>query len=153
VELDEINRRTVVGLCRLIAGRSTKIPFGFTYNGVYFTGAGDYISHGAGHGLTCATFVMAVFATYNIPILKIDEWPKRPDDPGWQLGQVGHLQRRHGPFVADAAAQFIGEPRYRPEEVAAGTISREKPLTFAKAVALGRRISRDLLKSYSGAPP
>jgi hypothetical protein len=73
VDLHEINRRTLVALCRLIAEKCKHVPFGFTYNGQYFTPAGDYIAHDLGHGLTCATFVMAVFATHGIPLLRTEE--------------------------------------------------------------------------------
>jgi hypothetical protein len=149
ISLDEINRRTLVGLCRLIANKCKSIPFGFTYNGLYFTKAGEYIPHDLGHGLTCSTFVMAVFATYSFPILKVEEWRTRLEDQGWQTGQVRIIQIRHGNFIAGAVAEHVGEPRFRPEEVTAGAISSDRPLGFNDADALGRRIRTDLLRSYN----
>jgi len=153
VNLDEINRRTLVALCRLIANKSKNIPFGFTYTGVYFTHSGDYISQDFGHGLTCATFVMAVFATYSIPILRIEEWQRRPNDLIWQTGQVNIIEARYGSFVAAAIADHIGNPRFLPEEVAAGSVSANRPLGFNEAEPLGRRIRRDLIRSYGGKIP
>jgi len=154
VELHEINRRMLVGLCRLIAEKSKTVPFGFTYNGLYFTQAGAYITRDLGHGLTCGTFVMAVFATYNIPLLKIGEWPPASvEDQRWQTGQIRIIQGQRGAFLANAIAEHLGEPRFRPEEVTAGAISADRPLGYKKAAGLGRRIVRDLLKSYDGAAP
>lgn len=94
VDLDEINRRLLVGLCRAIAVRAKNVAFGFTYlETLYFSDLGDYISQPVGHGLTCATFVMAVFAKFKIPLLVLVDWPRRPDDPLWQRWQVGEVSR------------------------------------------------------------
>jgi hypothetical protein len=153
LDLDEINRRNLVALCRLIANKCKNIPFGFTYNGVYFTHSGDYVSRDLGHGLTCATFVMAVFATYSIPVLKFEEWYPRPGESFWQTGQVRVIGARFGQFIAGAVAEHIGNPRFLPEEVAAGAVSADRPLGLREAEALGRRIKRDLLRSYGGVVP
>jgi hypothetical protein len=153
-DLDEINRRLLAGLCRLIADKSKNIPFGFTYNGTYFTHSGDYIGRGLGHGLTCASFVMAVFATYSIPLLKSEEWPqRRPADMLWQTSQVGVIQSSRGQFIASAVAEHIGSPRFSPEEVTAGAIDANRPLGLRQAEALAKRIRRDLLKSYGDEVP
>jgi hypothetical protein len=152
VDLDEINRRTLVALCRLIANKSKNIPFGFTYNGLYFSHSGDYITRDLGHGLTCATFVMAVFATYSIPVLRVEEWQHRPQDAMWQAGQVRFIQDRHGQFIAAAVADHIGNPRFLPEHVTAGSVSAKRPLGFKQAEGLGQRIRRDLLASYGRHP-
>ena len=122
VDLDEINRRNLVGLCRLIASRADKIPYGLNYNGLYFSAGGEFLGRAPGEGLTCATFVMAVFATYRIPLLKLTEWGSRSEDVGWQFGQVQRMQRGF-PLVATAMGSFVGQPRFRPPEVAAGATS------------------------------
>ena len=126
IDLNEINRRNLVGLCRLIASRSDKIPYGLNYNGRYFSAAGEYLGHAPGEGLTCATFVMAVFDTYKIPILKLMEWGVRPEDIKWQFGQVQRMQQQY-PLVATAMGGFVGQPRFRPPEVTAGAISGKRP--------------------------
>ena len=153
IELDDINRRLVVSLCRAIAEKARNVSFGFTYTGIYFSDLGEYISQPTGHGLTCATFVMAVFAKLRIPLLILAGWPNRPDDPVWQAGQANYLRQRFGFLLADAVAAHIGEPRYRPEEVSAGAVSRGRPLDFVTAAAMGDRIKRELLRSYRGSPP
>lgn len=153
IDLDEINRRLLVGLCRAIAARAKNVAFGFTYaDTLYFTESGEYIDQPVGHGLTCATFVMAVFARFKIPLLILVDWPKRPDDPVWQQWQVRYLQQQFGRLLADAVAAHIGEPRYRPEEVSAGAVNSNRPLNFTKAKRLGERIKRDLVRSYRGSP-
>ena len=152
IDLDEFNRRNLAGLCRLIASRADKIPYGLNYNGLYFSASGEYLTHALGEGLTCATFVMAAFATYKIPILKLAEWGIRPEDVEWQSGQVRRMQQQF-PIVAAAMRGFIGQPRFRPPEIAAGAISAKRPLGIKDAERLGRQIVADLMASYQGNPP
>ena len=136
IDLDQINRRNLAALCRLIASRSDKIPYGLNYNGLYFSAGGEYLSRAPGEGLTCATFVMAVFATHKIPILKLAEWSIRPEDIRWQLGQLQRMQQAY-PLVATAMAGFVGQQRFRPPEVAAGAISVKRPLESRMPKSLG----------------
>lgn len=151
VELDEINRRALVALCRLLAKKLPSIPFGFTFNRRYISQAGEYITGEFGDGLTCATFVMAVFDTYHIPLLRTPEWPAASlQDQGWQGLQVQWVQLNRGPFVAEGVKQHIGAPRYKPEHVTAGAVSAGRPLGLARANKLGARIVRELLASYPG---
>lgn len=153
IELDEFNRRTIANLCRLIAAKSQAIPFGFTYNGSYFTLRGDYLGHDLGEGLTCATFVMALFETYSIPLLKIAEWPRhQAEDMIWQARQAGIVEARRGRTIAGAVRAHIGEPRFHPEHVTAGSVSASRPLGYEDAKRLGARIRKDLFKSYKGNP-
>ena len=101
--------------------------------------------------LTCATFVMAVFDTYHIPLLRTPEWPAASlQDQGWQGLQVQWVQLNRGPFVAEGVKQHIGAPRYKPEHVTAGAVSAGRPLGLARANKLGARIVRELLASYPG---
>jgi hypothetical protein len=92
---------------------------------------------------------MAVFATYGIPVLKIEEWPHRPEDIDWQGRMALGIAQARGQFFGDAIRANIGNPRYRPEEVTAGAVSAARPLGFAAAEAIGKRIRRDLLRSYN----
>jgi hypothetical protein len=147
IDLDEINRRLLASLCALIAAKSKHVPYGFTYNGLYFTQGGDYLPRDIGHGLTCATFVMALFETYSIPVLMTNQWlPADLQDQGWQASMVREISMRRGEFMASAIERFVGHPRYKPEHVAAGAVDRGRPLGLSEATKMGKRILRDLAK-------
>jgi hypothetical protein len=148
IELDEINRRLLASLCVLIARQAGNIPYGFTYNGRYFERTGNYVPQGMGHGLTCATFVMAIFDTYSIPLLHTSRWPPADlDDQLWQTKMVGRVKGKSGAIVADATAKYIGQPRFKPQHVAAGAVDPKRPLTHSDAVKLGERIMRELKRA------
>jgi hypothetical protein len=147
IQLDEINRRLLASLCALIASRSSAIPYGFTYNGLYFSESGEFKPRELGHGLTCATFVMALFETYSIPALITTEWGQAGfDDQIWQSQMTGRIGRERGEWIAGAIGKHIGQPRYRPEEAAAGAVDKGRPLGFAKASKMGKQILQDLAK-------
>jgi hypothetical protein len=153
VDLDETNRRVLVALCRSLARKLPSIPFGFTFTRDYVSPAGDYIFGifgEFGDGLTCASFIMAVFAVYEIPLLKIGEWPlASPADRLWQAGQVAQVRVLRGPIVAEAVAHHIGAPRYRPEHVtAAAARNRNRPLGYKEAEKFGKQIVRELIATY-----
>jgi hypothetical protein len=147
IQLDDINRRVLASLCALIAKRGQAVPYGFTYNGQYFTEAGEYVHRDLGHGLTCATFVMALFETYSIPVLLTSEWTVADlEDQGWQAQRVQQIAVNRGDFIASAIRNYVGHPRYKPEHVAGGAVDQNRPLGLAKATKVGRRILRDLEK-------
>lgn len=147
IQLDEINRRLLASLCALIAKKSQAIPYGFSYNGLYFSQSGDYLPRDLGHGLTCATFVMALFETYSIPVLTENEWTAADlEDQGWQAQRVQQISLGRGPFLAGAIGKYVGHPRYKPEHVAAGAVDKHRPLGLSDATKLGTRILRDLGK-------
>lgn len=144
VELDDLNLRNLAQYCKLIASKKNKVPYGFTYNGQHFDVSGEYRHQGLGYGLTCATFVMAVFETWKIRLLKTEEWQQHPEDLAWQAQMVAHLMERFGALVAQNVNAHIGNTRFRPEQAAAGAMRRSRPLGFDEARALGMRIVREL---------
>ncbi len=96
-----------------------------------------------GRGLTCATFVLAMFASHGIPLLQLSEWPDREEDRAWQEYIVGVLRKngadeKHVNAVNEQVKR--GCARYRPEEVAAAGAAPDLPVGFAYAEELGKRI-------------
>jgi hypothetical protein len=96
------------------------VPFSIQYCGNYFDKNGDYVQSALGSGLTCATFVLAVFADFALPLIDLATWRKVASlkDKSWQKRILdileGHAPKEHvekqRPLIGSAA-------RYRPEEV------------------------------------
>jgi hypothetical protein len=142
--------RILARLCKLLAdkyrGRRPSIAYALRYEGGKFEPeSGSFLTE-KDRGLTCATFVLAIFATRGIPLLRTEEWPPRPDDEAWQRAVVEML--REGGAEAEhiaAVEQEIGCARFRPEEVAAAGTSSELPASFGYASRVGEAIVRKLL--------
>ena len=130
------------------------VPYGITFSGTgYFDRiTGMFSASATGAGLTCATFVMAVFADFELPIIEFDTWIGRDSDQGFfqmivnaleSLVAVGKATRVH----VDSQIEALGKaPRFRPEEiVSAGGGYLGSPVPFVTAELLARHLLQDLL--------
>ncbi len=100
-------------------------------------------------GLTCASFVLAVFERAELRLVRYSGWPA-PDlvDVEFQQFVVDNLRGRHGVSKEhiEAVEREVGTSvRYRPEQVAgAAAIRMYRPVKYPYAKALGNDIVRFL---------
>src|SRR5262249_3545344 len=60
------------------------IPYGFAFEENCFGNDGTYHAMKIGQGLTCATFIIALFHCAGYPIVKLDTWKRRSEDSTFQ---------------------------------------------------------------------
>lgn len=140
--------KQVAAKCRLIWKRHAdgRIPFGFSYTATHFDSAGGLVLGGSEVGLTCATFVMAVFSSVGIVLLDHKSWPQRPEDAAWHAFIVHRLRRSGHEGHAMLLEKEIGSVRFRPLEVAGGSAASgvvSTPTTFAYAEAAAKRLEAE----------
>lgn len=121
--------RQVAAICRQVvrANATNGIPFAFSApNDCLDPATFEFLLGPSRLGLTCATFVLAVFDRAGLPLVRYETWPHRSDDRTWQQNVIRmlHEQRQHGnPDVdvkhLEGLRKDLGSVRYRPEEVAA----------------------------------
>jgi len=143
VELE--NAENVGRLCIVLARKYSHAKHGIAYALRY---TGDYVFDGSGnvvaaddHGLTCATFVLAVLASRGIILLRLSDWQPRDEDYLWQKNIVDHL--RNGQCDTchiTAIEEEVGCTRFRPEEVAAAGVATSLPIDFEYGANVGRMI-------------
>lgn len=142
--LPDARARNVAAKCRQIwrANQAGRIPYGFSPPSACFDPQTfEYLVGPSRHGLTCATFVLAVFGQAGITLAEIETWPtNREGDVEWQRRVVAALTAggAHQQHV-DAVQNDIGVVRIRPEEVAAAA-ARTPPSAFADVEPLARAI-------------
>jgi hypothetical protein len=120
--LDEDNQLVLAAFASLLAKEDPAVPYGFDAEGMVFEEeTGKLKEPPAGRGLTCATFVMAVFRTYGFEPLQASSWQERADDEQWQQGILRYMNKG-GASQAHIDAIRASEPskRFRPEEVVGG---------------------------------
>jgi hypothetical protein len=96
------------------------VPFSIEYCGTYFDKQGDYVQTALGTGLTCATFILAVFEDFALPLLDLATWRKVASlkDKSWQKRILDVLEDHAPKDHVDMQRPLIGRAaRYRPEEV------------------------------------
>jgi len=103
---------------------------------------GAYLLGPTRFGLTCASFVLAVFHGARLPLIDYPTWQTdRPGDREWQQRIIDQLEKcgAEAEHIENVRSE-IGAVRYRPEDVAAGAALAPPPADFAVASALGEQI-------------
>jgi hypothetical protein len=114
------------------------VPYAFSPPNTCFDEAtGRYLLGPTRMGLTCATFVLAIFDAARLPLVDYSSWPThRPGDAEWQQKVISMLRGRVSHAHISAMERDVGGARYRPEEIAgAATVS---PLPSAFSIAEAR---------------
>ena len=132
LKVEELRQFAV--LCQHMAELQEDIPYGFKYHAsVRFTRDGRLDKPDGYKGLTCATFILALLATYDVLILDLETWPERQEDQDW----IEWLSDYHKDPGIKAELPCL---RYRPEEVVAGCLSGTAPVAFDVAEPMGREV-------------
>lgn len=135
----------VSDICRKIwrANQRGEIPYGFSQpTDCFDKETCRWIIGPSGHGLTCASFVIAVFVRAGLTLIQCDTWPtSRPGDKEWQEKIVSWLTKTNASQEhVEAVRNDIGSVRYRPEEVAGAGVQRKYPVAFKDAEGMGQAI-------------
>lgn len=143
--------RSLAGLCRLVAteNESNSIPYGFAWPVEAFDEkTGKYKEDPSRAGLTCATFVLAIFDWASMPLVDIGTWPnERPGDKEWQESIVEDLKKTNPPVDQvhiEAVMKEIGAKRCRPPEVAAAFTRCPRQSTFTQVEDLSQDIANQV---------
>lgn len=114
------------------------IPYGLMYKDTTFAGDGKLLLGDDEIGLTCATFVLAVFKSLGITLVQVGDWVSRTGDEVWQKSVIETLvdyMNKRGWSDADIEVYTkkieaeVGCARFRPEEVAVSTMFSHHPGT------------------------
>ena len=126
------------------ASQDSPIPYSVVFSpSSNFDADGHYIDRRDGTGLTCATFILAMFADFGMPLLRVETWPKsRPGDFTWLRKILKHLRNVIGPSdFLEQVARRHDLKRFRPEEVtAAAMLFVGEPLEFDQVDPIARQI-------------
>lgn len=122
------------------------VPFGFSQPNEFFDHTGQILTGPAKVGLTCATFVLAVFEQAGLRLVDYETWPPpTAADVERQKNLVKQLEERRVPKEhVEALRREIGNIRYGPHEVAGAATNDTLPSDHAHASRIAKRIRRRL---------
>lgn len=129
--------------------RARTIPYAIAVRNAAFLSDGS-VALGESLGLTCATFLLALFEAARVKLLALGSWDtdrtpeRREEDEAAQRLIVSHLQG-YDPEHARLVEQDVGCTRVRAEEVAAASGVTERPADFARVEPEGRSVLSRLL--------
>lgn len=128
--------RQVSAICRMILRANPQgIPYAFSLpHDAFDSETGRFLIGPTRLGLTCATFVLAVFEAAGLRLIKFDGWPSRePEDSNWQndiLYKLSTADPVPDPEHIEGVRNEIGACRFRPEDVAGASICKPLPADF-----------------------
>lgn len=150
-ELHPLRAPQVAAWCRLVrdANIANGVPYGFSDPRKCFDQvSGKFLKDNGKVGLTCSSFVLAVFDLAGLPLIEYDSWENRLDDNECFNRYADMIQRNSDSwklsddFVEQMRAE-IGNYRYRPTEVAGAGMAIKpngSPISFKDAVNLGEYV-------------
>jgi hypothetical protein len=85
----------IAAMCEAMEQRPPRFKYCFTFEaGTHLVLRGeDFVISNGSDGFTCSTFVLAVFHTKRMPLLRMDTWIIREQDAAWQRSALGVLRR------------------------------------------------------------
>lgn len=136
--------RQVAAFCRKVKkANPSGVPYAFSHasdclniqTGAYVGGPGHY-------GLTCATFVLAIFDATGLPLVQYGTWPdSRDGDDEWRSCVIESLKSSGA--TSDHIARVESEMttvRYRPVDVAGAAASSSIPACYDEANKIAAQI-------------
>ncbi len=122
----------VAGHCRRIwrqFKKTPQLPYGLAYFGSFFDNNGRLILKEGARGLTCATFVLAVFKTAGIDLIDEASWPTRQEEAEQFLKRVVQFAEP-GLYAQLHDEVKNGAKRIRPDEVLGACAITPLPASF-----------------------
>lgn len=142
--IHERRAKQLAAKCRLVWNRNSRdgIPYGFSDPRDFLSQDGKLNLGPTKFGLTCASFVLAVFELVGLSLIKYDTWKERGDDKVFQNWVVSELERaKVDPTVVIAVKSEMGLVRFRPCEVAGAATVAPPPVVFDNVPLLDRLIA------------
>lgn len=141
--IPQARAKQVAAFCRKVWRQNKgKIPYAFSPpNDCFDLTTGEFLLGGQRFGLTCATFVMAVFQATGLPLIDLNSWPSRPEDVAWQSQIIELLKKTDAELThINRAQQEIGSARFRPEEVGAAAACQPWPTSIEHVLPIAEQI-------------
>lgn len=110
---------SIAGLCRRIwrsYQRSRQFPYGIRFAGSSFDARGKLVLGPGARGLTCATFILAVFKAIGVKLVDEEDWPVREQQDRAFLGTIASFATPEHLAVLRAEVDS-GCVRITPDEV------------------------------------
>lgn len=138
-----IRQKIIAIKCKKIWAKNNDpqtIPYSVYYETGTFTDEGILSLDEKEHGLTCATFVLAVFKSCGFNLIETSKWINRDDDQAWHDKIVYYLEKKTknvNPQHLDNVRKEKGCSRFRPEDVAMSSTFANMPATTQDIITRG----------------
>lgn len=141
----DIEKVHFAAYCALVyAKNENNISYNFDMDDSYFDDTGQFQKMEEFSGLTCATFVLKIFASQGHHLVDFSTWKPQSKNKEWHLKMLGLLLK-----YTDTSREFLsklaikikyGISRFKPEEVAAAVALMQTSPNSQKTLELTSKI-------------
>lgn len=125
--------------------KKNRMPYAFSTPVGAFTRSGA-LKKGV-VGLTCASFVLAIFEATGVDLVQYTPWPQGEKDEGWQKWITREIKEDDATHAEEMAKQ-IPALRYQPYQVFGACLAEFLEVTFEDAETFGQE-ARRIISSWS----
>lgn len=143
------NAKFIANYIEAVATHAQDVDYGLNPANVGFDASGQFYSLDPKRGLTCATFISAVFQSVGFPIVDLTTWPLRSGDVAWRQHVLEILSSNGFQDRAKEIAQEVFPFRLTPAEAAAAASSASVPLSYDATVKLSEPLLLQLFPEVS----
>ena len=149
-QFPEIILQAIAKFCETLGESKQRFPYWIDFpedSRFFFDGDGSIELQGDAVGLTCATFVLAVFASQKKDLLDMNTWSEGDDartgeDDDWQRWILAKLREDPPAYgISESILEQVDERlpflRYRPEDIIGACQHGEHPTHFNPSSELG----------------
>ncbi len=151
---DALRLQNSIGYCRLLWRNRErgKMSYGFSFPmGRFDNATAKMLDDDAFRGFTCASFVLSLFEGMGFLLADLSTWPTvqaRPEDLEWQkmiIDKLASYYQMSGIIFNEL--RDVGQPRYRPEEVAACGVLAPPAADYNRVLPISIKIRQHVLAS------
>jgi len=148
-EMNDVTANCRLLILRRMQGKPRqRLPYGFSQPQTPRIDADGEVILGGGAGLTCSTFVLAVFEAAKVPWIDLSDWSRREEDDARHEQLLLKMRMGIPEFgIPPAQSEHIRKVekelpciRVRPEEAAAPGLADRLPIGFEQAERFGHWI-------------
>lgn len=136
-----IRQQVIAAKCKKIWSKNSDpqtIPYSIFYETGGFTDEGVLSLDEKENGLTCSTFVLAIFKSCGFNLIETTKWIKRDDDQTWHDKIIYYLEKTNAsPEHLNNVRKEKGCSRFRPEEVAMSSTFTNMPARVQDIITRG----------------
>lgn len=147
-DLPRSRDRSVAAMCRLVwqRHRDAGLPYGLRFRaGRFDPVSARLVLDKDAAGLTCATFVLGIYASCGLQLIDCTRWPARDDDGPWHQRVLALLEQKGAaPEHVTAVSEELGCARFRPEEIAGACLVDGWPAPFEDVKAASEKVVEQL---------
>jgi hypothetical protein len=148
VNIPEARARQVAAYCRLVWERNAHdgIPYAFSApNDAFDPESASFLLSSTRVGLTCASFVLAVFHAVGLRLADYSTWLPRESDTAWQTEVISYMVKSGAdPRHIESVTKEVGSIRFRPAEVVAAAEVFPPSASFEQAAERARNIENEV---------